>query len=247
MCSILLVEDDLVNQKLASQILGKWGIHLAIAQDGMEALDMLKEKGYQLVIMDINMPVMDGIEAAARIRSSNDPQLRSIPILAYTASDIANSREKAEKIGMNDFIGKPLNAPELHMKINRYLPVKLQTSPRKINLKIAGISDSDTDFQNELMVLMIQNLRELQLAAYKAYYAADKNILLASIHKIKSTITILNDKILLQAIDELKDVFITNTKHPDQQTKISALNIITENIIRSIESMRRYQSSAVGD
>jgi CheY-like chemotaxis protein len=245
MCSILLVEDDVVNQKLAFQVLGKWGIHVAIAHDGMEALDMLKETKYQLIIMDIYMPVMDGIETTAGIRSSSDPHLRSIPILAYTASDIANSLEKANKLGMDDFIMKPLSAPELHVKINKYLPKAHQTAPGQININFHGMVEHDPVFQQELMVLMVQNLRELQLASYRAYYATDKNILLSAIHKIKSTITMLNDKILLHALEELKDTFLTGGKLTDRQSKISSLNMVTENIIRSIESMLRFQSSAV--
>jgi len=103
---ILLVEDNAINQLVARKSLEKYGFALTVAVNGQEALDALQTAPYHLVLMDCEMPVMDGFEATRRIRSSG-MQFQNIPIVAMTANAMAGDRDHCIQIGMNDYITKP--------------------------------------------------------------------------------------------------------------------------------------------
>ncbi|MBQ7003921.1 MAG: PAS domain-containing protein [Oscillospiraceae bacterium] len=113
---VLAVEDHEINQEIIVDILSTIGVIADVAENGRVALEMLQEKGagyYSLVFMDIQMPVMDGYEAARRIRSLDDPELAAIPIVAMTANAYEDDKKMAFAVGMNDHIGKPINITQL--------------------------------------------------------------------------------------------------------------------------------------
>ncbi|TDD98033.1 hybrid sensor histidine kinase/response regulator [Flavobacterium cellulosilyticum] len=107
---ILLVEDNLINQKLAMRVLTKLGYQPKLANNGREAVDILVEKPYQLVLMDVQMPIMDGLEATRHIRKNLKYQPN---IVAMTASTLSEDRDACIKAGMNDYITKPVNLETL--------------------------------------------------------------------------------------------------------------------------------------
>ncbi len=120
--TILLVEDHPVNQRVALLILEKAGYHADLASNGNEALRFLTQKGYQLVLMDVQMPEMDGLEATRRIRDANFPAInRDVPIIAITAHAIHGYREKCLSAGMNDFLTKPYSAVQLRKLVAKWL------------------------------------------------------------------------------------------------------------------------------
>ncbi len=109
---ILLVEDNVLNREIAAEILKSQGIELEQAEDGSIAVDMLLEKGagyYSAVLMDIQMPIMDGYTATKKIRSFSDPELAKIPIVAMTANAFEEDRQKAISAGMNAHVAKPIS------------------------------------------------------------------------------------------------------------------------------------------
>jgi CheY-like chemotaxis protein len=231
---ILLAEDDLVNQKIATQLLSKWGIEVTIANDGHEAVDLIGKKRFNLILMDLNMPVMDGCMATQNIRASSDPHYKTIPILAYTASSLADTKEKAEKLGMNDFVSKPLSPEEMHCKINRYiLSPSVEARPLKIRFEL--YTDSDVDFKTELVGMMISNLRELQTASYKAYYAGDGRTYQTISHKVKSTLILIDDLEYTYTVDDLKSAFSKGEKPALLQEKINKFNYLTEGIVKTLD------------
>jgi PAS domain S-box-containing protein len=116
---VLLVEDNLVNQKLAQTWLSRWGINCTIAENGAVALERLSERPFDLVLMDCQMPVMDGFEASARIRAEENPDIRAIPIIAMTANAMAGDRERCLAAGMDDYISKPISTTYLKEAIER--------------------------------------------------------------------------------------------------------------------------------
>ncbi|QXH55348.1 response regulator [Pseudomonas maumuensis] len=118
---ILLVEDNPVNQLVAKGMLGKLGCQVQVAAHGQEALDCLERDSFDLVLMDCNMPVMDGYEASRRIRqSSRWPEL---PIVALTANAMPEERERCRAAGMNDYLAKPFRREELLALIEHWVPV----------------------------------------------------------------------------------------------------------------------------
>jgi len=109
---VLVVEDNVVNQKVAVMVLGKLGVRADVAPHGRVAVDVLGKTPYDLVLMDCQMPEMNGYEATSAIRSQ--PGLnQAVPIIAMTADVIEGSRERALDAGMNDFVGKPVEIHEL--------------------------------------------------------------------------------------------------------------------------------------
>ncbi len=105
---ILLVEDNKINQKLALTILRKLGYAVDLAENGLEAVTAAENKHYALILMDMQMPDMDGLEATRRIRSSQGPNADS-PIIALTANAMQSDRQACRAAGMNDFLSKPFN------------------------------------------------------------------------------------------------------------------------------------------
>lgn len=117
--NILLAEDNLINQKVASILLTKKGANVDIANNGSEVLDLLEKKEYCVILMDVNMPVLDGFETTKIIRKKETPY-QSVPIIALTASVFASEREKCLNAGMDDYLSKPFNAEELYEKISHF-------------------------------------------------------------------------------------------------------------------------------
>jgi len=113
---ILMAEDNKINQIVASKILKKWKVQLDIANDGLEAIEKMKVKDYDVVLMDIHMPNMDGYDATEAIRAM-EGRKGNTPIIALTASAFSTVAEKAKAIGMDDHLGKPFKPDELFDKI----------------------------------------------------------------------------------------------------------------------------------
>jgi two-component system, sensor histidine kinase and response regulator len=117
---VLLVEDNELNQQVALELLGAAGVQVAVAANGEQGVHSVEKIGYDLVLMDLQMPVMDGLEATRRIRVQ--PRFHTLPILAMTANAMAGDRERSLAAGMNDHITKPIDPDELFDALLRWLP-----------------------------------------------------------------------------------------------------------------------------
>jgi PAS domain S-box-containing protein len=120
----LLAEDHAVNREVAQEMLASMGVSVSLAENGREALDLARENDYDVILMDIQMPGMDGFEAARQIRSMDRSGAQSVPILALTAHAMKGDREKSLAAGMNDHITKPIEPEELNVVLRRWLPVE---------------------------------------------------------------------------------------------------------------------------
>jgi CheY-like chemotaxis protein len=109
----LLVEDNVINQEISHAILSELGAEVDIAGNGKEAVQAFLDKDYSLILMDVRMPVMDGIEATRRIRASSKHDALSVPILAMTANAMQEDREASKNAGMDGHIAKPIDLREL--------------------------------------------------------------------------------------------------------------------------------------
>jgi signal transduction histidine kinase/DNA-binding NarL/FixJ family response regulator/predicted hydrocarbon binding protein len=116
---VLIVEDNLMNQKLATIILQSNGFEITLADNGSKAVDILKEKTFDVILMDIQMPVMDGYRATQIIR---DELHICTPIIAMTAHALAGEKEKCIQLGMNDYLSKPFKENDLLLKIAQWAP-----------------------------------------------------------------------------------------------------------------------------
>jgi len=129
---ILLAEDNITNQQVALGILKKLGLRADAVADGREALEALGAIPYDLVLMDVQMPDMDGLETTRQIRNPQSPILnRNIPIIAMTAHAMAGDREKCLKAGMNDYVAKPIDPMALAHALEKWLPISLDGTQQK--------------------------------------------------------------------------------------------------------------------
>jgi len=120
---ILLVEDNKINVLVVKKFLNKWNLNIDTAENGEIALEMVQNTDYKLVLMDLEMPVMDGYTATQKIRELKPSKFKKLPIIALSASAISDFRIKAIKVGMNEFVTKPFNPGELHNVISRFLKI----------------------------------------------------------------------------------------------------------------------------
>ncbi len=144
--SVLVVEDNLMNQKYILTLLDKWGIQHNIANNGLEAVEAFNNGNYDLIFMDLSMPIMDGYEATSKIRSLNKKQ---IPIIALTASTFLSKKQLALESGMTDFLAKPFTPEDLARKIKKHsLPQYKDDSVQ--NSELHFDTRLDVDSLNEL-------------------------------------------------------------------------------------------------
>lgn len=123
--SILVVDDVAINQLVVSKILKKWNINVDIASSGKDALYLLKKRNYDLILMDVQMPEMSGIEATIIIRNNDEfAHISDIPIIAFTANAFDDSQKFVLESGMNAFVTKPVNPQKLYNEIDRLLSEK---------------------------------------------------------------------------------------------------------------------------
>ncbi|MFD0765762.1 PAS domain S-box protein [Mucilaginibacter lutimaris] len=119
--NVLVVDDNQINRLLINKVLKKWGASADFAENGQEAIDKLEQhKNFDVVLMDIHMPVMGGLEATGVIRSKPEPYFQNLPIIALTASMLSNQMGQIETAGMNDYILKPFDPATLFEKLSRY-------------------------------------------------------------------------------------------------------------------------------
>jgi len=131
---ILLVEDNAINQELARDLLGRAGIVVTVVSDGLQAIDILARETFDGVLMDCQMPVLDGYAATMALRKQR--QLDKLPIIAMTASAMVGDRDRAIEAGMNDHIGKPVRVDELFATLARWVRVDagLGTDPSRATI-----------------------------------------------------------------------------------------------------------------
>lgn len=227
--SILLVEDNLVNQKVAVKILEKAGFLLETAKNGREACETLSENTFDLVLMDIQMPEMDGYEATITIRNRNSPvQQHDIPIIAMTAHALEEDRTKCLNAGMNDYISKPVQPQDLLEKVQFWIrkgrfsthDKEMEGLQREPSDRIIGgsfnrptIEDSDTQLMREIIEIFADEAPDQIKKMQEAILIGDlKNIYLHA-HALKGAAgTIGASQIMQRALEIENAAQIQNVK-----------------------------------
>jgi CheY-like chemotaxis protein len=130
--SILLAEDNVVNQRLISRMLEKMGHTVMVANDGAAALFMLSQQDFDLVAIDMQMPVMDGLEATRKIRLNELGSARHMPIVAITANAFDDDRRKCFEAGMGGYVVKPVSAKAIGDEVSRVMALFNQAQPESV-------------------------------------------------------------------------------------------------------------------
>jgi two-component system, sensor histidine kinase and response regulator len=151
---VLLVEDNVTNQLVGMALLKRLGHHVDVAANGFEAIAALRNIPYDMVLMDCQMPEMDGFEATARIRSGEAGlKMQPVPIIAMTARAVQGDREKCIQAGMDDYLPKPVNANALVNILNRYFSGRIAEPP-------VSVQQEEETARTDEPVLEIEALRE---------------------------------------------------------------------------------------
>lgn len=233
--NVLLVEDNEINQLVASTFLKKWGMGVTIANHGKEALSIIESKNFQLVLMDLQMPEMDGYESTCKIRSMSDNYFKTIPILAFSSSSLIMSVEKAIQCGMNDFVTKPLMPEDLQSKINKYVmntTIQQSMGGRPLSVDFDTYTDGDIEFKREIVLLMINNIEELQQALTVVNEQSNTSYFDKACHKVASTLTMLDDPEFMSVISKVKD---SKVSQEEKKNSIQSLQVMCEGLIISLE------------
>ncbi len=221
---ILLAEDNEINQLFVKTILQS-KFDITIAPNGKIVLDLLKNQWFDLILMDLHMPEMDGYEATEQIRALKDTKKSKIPIIALTAAAIKGEKKKCLEFGMNDYISKPFEPDDLLTLIVKILDKKIvikstkNIAPKKTNKKIKfkyvnlsyleSIGEDDSEFQNELIKIFKEQIPVLVQQLTENLENKNYTELGAIAHKAKSSVAMLG-------ITELKNDMETleiNTKN----------------------------------
>ena len=157
---ILLAEDNPVNQKVAVKMLENLDYDVAVAANGREALDALAHTTYAAVLMDVQMPEMDGYEATAEIRRREEGSPRHTPIIAMTANALAGDREKALEAGMDDYLAKPVRPAKLNAVLERWVP-PIEGTPETTGESPEGAGNGHAPPESPMDPAIVDSLREL--------------------------------------------------------------------------------------
>jgi len=203
---VLLVEDNPVNQRVARQQLQDLGVWADVANSGVEALEQVSKRDYHLILMDCQMPLMDGFEAVTRIRATEGPG-RRVPIVAITASAMPEDRQRCEQCGMDDVVVKPVRKDDLSKILSRWggynapksglqpaqadvpyifdLPV---LDPQAMDaLKSLRRPTDSVDFLSEIIGLFLQNTPLVLDSMRKAVVQNDADLLISAAHRLKGS------------------------------------------------------------
>ncbi|MFZ2854178.1 MAG: ATP-binding protein [Rhodocyclaceae bacterium] len=203
---LLLVEDNVVNQRLALALLEKRGHRVRIAGNGQEALDALADGVFDLVLMDMQMPVMDGIDATQRIRQGEQADgSRRLPIVAMTANAMQGDRERCLAAGMDGYVSKPVKPDELFAAIGAALGGDAAVGTALPPPVAGGLEalrraevlerlDGDEELFRTLAGMFIADSRQYCSALAQALAAADAPVLLREAHTLKSLFATFSDE-----------------------------------------------------
>lgn len=249
--NILLVDDDEINRLVATTFLRKWSVSVTVATNGLEAIEQIKSKKFQLVMMDLHMPEMDGYECTRRIRQMDDSYFKTVPIVVFSAAYTIDSKQKAMEHGMTDFMNKPFRHEELQEKLAAYIARpdgdKMVTSSRPLNIDFDTHTDGDPVFKVELIQLLMENIAELRSTLAEALRTNQSTNFLKVCHKVLTAVTMLNDAEFLQSFDEARSFAKDNTNLSEGMfIKLAArLDRICEEVFKSLERESNHTKKAL--
>jgi PAS domain S-box-containing protein len=237
---VLLVEDNDINRLYAKSILQQWNCAVDIAENGLVAIEKIKYNFYDVVLMDVQMPVMDGYEATRAIRLM-DSHMRHAPIVALTANATKTDIDKCLSSGMNDYLPKPFTPDDLYRKIFRDLKIRKQKngSPKKTSANkkadfdlayLRTISDNNVAFLQEMIQTFVQSippvLKDMQQAL------TDKNLKKLSrlAHQIKPSFS-------LMGMEALRKIVFFIEENADQKTNLPELISTTQSFIQDCKKV----------
>jgi PAS domain S-box-containing protein len=242
---ILLVEDNDINRLYATNILKKWDCIVEGAENGYIGVEKLKNADYDIVLMDVQMPIMDGYEATRKIRQSLDSTKREIPIIALTANAIKGDNEKCFQVGMNDYLSKPFHPEALYKVISKHVNKnQLEANSNKediltnvINLTyLINICNGDPVFIKDMIETFIKNipisLNEMQKLASESNWTGVSNLA----HKMKPSFTFVGLESAKELIQTIEFSDLESIETEKLKSLIDELSVIIQIAIEELST-----------
>jgi CheY-like chemotaxis protein len=208
---------------------------------------MIGTKKYHLILMDLQMPTMDGYETSSRIRALSDPYFKQVPIIALSADAMVEIRDRALQAGMTDFISKPFNPEELRVAvashIQRFLAVK-PIKPKAV-LNFAEYSHGDVEFERQLAASVLKNLEELKVSIGRSLESKSPKEFEKFLHKSKTTLSIIGDSDFINVIQKLQQLMANGglvanggTATSELRSKLDVFESFHKNLVMTITAKR---------
>ncbi len=248
--NVLLVEDNKINQAVAGKFLKNWNIPFSVAYDGEEAIQKATETQFTLILMDLQMPVMDGYTATRQLRRLKERDYSKIPIIAITAEGSGGIEHKILAAGMNDMIFKPFKPDDLLAKLNQYCPFKkdipnlhqmLHSEEPKQQIPstvldlsgIAQLAGDDASFLQEVLRLYIDQFTILGEETGRSLKKQDIMELRRILHKMKPSVAMLKQERMQNIGSELH--ILLHKENPD----FSDINLLASDYLAEMESLKK--------
>jgi len=211
---LLIVEDNEMNQKYITSLLKKWQLDFDLARNGQEAVDLHGDHTYDLIFMDLQMPVMDGFEATQTIRSSTDGNSK-VPIVALTASTFLSKKKLALKAGMTDFLSKPFTPDQLLDLLRKYLKPEFTKNKKTSDFLFSTSLDqeylieaygSDLEYALDMFTTFEEIVDDEMLLISDAVHEENLDAIKSQLHRIKPTFTMVGLGSLSKKIESVEPV-----------------------------------------
>ena len=249
---VMVVEDNKVNQKVISAMLARYQLKPKLVENGLEALNELAEKNYDLVLMDCQMPVMDGYEAARQIRALQSHQ-KHIPVVALTAHAAAGEREKCISAGMNDYLTKPIDRNKLTALLSQWLGGSISTVDKsQVNKTLDTCTnfvwnetealkclDDDEELLNDIVRLFLDEVPAKLTALDVACQNMDFPAITDMAHVLKGMLSHFSAKPLVELAGKLES---SRNQNLDDARVIAAELIACTNILLACLQQRKGKS-----
>jgi CheY-like chemotaxis protein len=234
----LLVEDNHANRIVASNFLGKMGVKVDFAENGAQALQIVQEQQFDIVLMDLQMPVMDGYEATREIRKLGK-KYKKLPIIALTADVVSDVRQKVNESGMNDYLSKPFKPEQLNSTIAKNLNIKFQHNPSEEDnvMTLCQILDEysdDTQFVTTLLESLKSSFDKLSQQIRETARERDIYSLRRIMHKLQPSVKMLEDQKLYPKLESLKHILA------EDEVNDTELRLLLEDIHKATKDSVHY-------
>jgi len=234
--NILLCEDNILNQKLVKNVIYNFGFELDIAENGEIGIGLLSKNKYDLILMDLQMPVKDGYQTTAYIR--NEMNL-SIPIIAMTAHSLVGEQQLCFDVGMDAYVPKPFKQPVLLEAIKTVLTKEGKTEPkRKVNLSfLEEMACGDTAFIKEMIQLFIERIPNEAAQMQKAFHNNDNESVKNISHNMKSSVDIFMLKDLSNYLTIIEEEAKSGHFSTDTSDKINFLHREIIEVVKILKTL----------